>query len=83
MKIDINWISDVTDCETCGSSYAEGAVVSFDGEVVIDMTPAAACYDGVSFDSSEVYQAILEKLGHTVSTETTETGYRGGYEDYE
>lgn len=74
MKIEINWISDVTDCETCGSSYAEGAVVKFDGEVVIDMTPCAACYDGTSFDSSEVYAAILAQLGHEVVTETSQTG---------
>ena len=75
MKIEIEWISDDTDCETCGSSYAEGAVVKFDDEVVIDMTPCAACYDSTSYTSEEVYAAVLEKLGHEVVQSQTDIGW--------
>jgi hypothetical protein len=64
--IEIEWLSDVYDCETCGSDWADGAIVKFDGEVVIDMTPVAHCYDGVSFSQDQVYAAILEKLGHVL-----------------
>lgn len=86
MKIEIEWISDSTDCETCGGSYAEGAVVKIDGEVVIDMTPCAACYDGTSFTSEEVYKALLTHLGHEVEESSSNTGYdytNGDENDYE
>jgi hypothetical protein len=78
MKIEIEWISDSHDCETCGGSYAEGAVVKFDGDVVVDMTPFAHCFDSVNFTSDQVHSAILELLGHEVVETTIETGY-----DYE
>lgn len=69
MKITIQWMEDSTDCETCGSSYASGAVVLFDDEEVIDLSPAAHCYDGSSYEPCDVYRAILEKLGHVVEEE--------------
>lgn len=75
MKIEIEWMSDDTDCETCGSSWATGAVVKIDGEVVIDMTPAAACYDGVSYEESQVYAALLKHLGHEIQESHVDIGY--------
>lgn len=75
MKIEIEWISDVSDCETCGNSYADGAIIKIDGEVAIDMTPFATCYDGVSFSEGEVYKALLEHLGHDVEESSSNTGY--------
>lgn len=69
-NIHIQWLSDSHDCETCGSDYSEGAIVSFDGEQAISLIPVAHCFDNRTWDSGEVYNAILEKLGHTVSEET-------------
>lgn len=66
MNIEIEWLSDDFDCDTCGGSWAEGAIVRFDGEVVIDMTPVAHCYGGDSYSQDMVYTAILEKLGHVI-----------------
>lgn len=63
-KIEITWISDSTDCETCGSSWAEGAIVKIDGIVVLDFTPVAACYDGSSYMPEFIYQKLFSYLGH-------------------
>jgi len=73
MDIKIEWLSDDTDCETCGCSFAEGALVTV-GDETIDMTPQASCYGGVSYSESQVYAAILKHLGHTVSFENTYIG---------
>lgn len=66
-KIKIEWLDDSSNCETCGMSYAEGAIVSFDGEVVIELVPHAACYDGNSYSEDQVYRKIIEQLGHEVT----------------
>lgn len=64
MKIEIEWTSDSYDCDTCGPSWAEGAVVKFDGQEVLALVPVAHCYDGQSYSEREVFAAVLEKLGH-------------------
>lgn len=66
MKIEIQWLEDSYECEDCGTSWATGAVVTFDGEVVIDKPPLAHCYGGSSIDPEQVYKEIFEKLGHTI-----------------
>lgn len=66
MVIRIEWLEDSHDCESCGTCYATGARVFFDGKQVIDLEPVAYCFDGDDFDSIEVYSAIIEKLGHTL-----------------
>lgn len=85
MKIEIEWISDSNDCETCGGGYASGAVVKFDGDVVVDMTPHAHCFDSVDYSADQVHAAILDLLGHEVIQTTTDTGYSDsddeGYDD--
>jgi hypothetical protein len=70
--ITIDWLEDESDCDTCGWSYATGARVflsddetgSFD-EIITEM-PSASCQGGYDKSSSEIYQAILEKLGFKV-----------------
>lgn len=66
-SLDIEWMTDEHDCETCGSSWAEGAVVRLGDGVIVELRPHAACYDGASHDSAEVYRAILTSLGFSVS----------------
>jgi hypothetical protein len=66
-RIHINWLSDTSpNCETCGTSYAEGAIVRIDDELVLALMPSAHCFGGDSWDQHEVYRLIFEKLGHTV-----------------
>lgn len=66
MKINIEWLSDSHDCETCGGSYAEGARVLIDGEQLGEVTPIARCCSIANFERDEVFKAILEHLGHQV-----------------
>lgn len=67
--ITIEWLSDTYDgCETCGTSWAEGARVFIDGEMALDMSPSAYCFGGAHYDQSDVYERILRHLGHTVVT---------------
>ena len=66
MKIKVEILTDVWDCDTCGFSDAYGAKVYFDDELVLDMAPVAHCYDGKNYTEEEIFKAILNKLGHTV-----------------
>jgi hypothetical protein len=66
--IEIQWLSDSYDCETCGRTWAEGAIVKIDGQIAMDLTPYAHCFDGVHCERDDVMVKILEHLGHTVST---------------
>jgi hypothetical protein len=63
IRIDIESLYDEYDCENCGSSYAEGAIVKFDGEVVLELTPSAHCFGGTNYYTEDVYLKIIEKLG--------------------
>lgn len=63
-KIEIEWLSDSNDCDTCGGGYAEGAVVKIDGVTALDLTPRSACFDGDHYSQDEVYRRVLAHLGH-------------------
>ena len=64
-KITIQWLSDEYDCEdTCGTSYAEGARVYKDDELLFELKPVAHCHGGQSWCEREVYDLILSKLGY-------------------
>lgn len=66
--IRIEWLSDSHGCETCGTSYAEGARVFVDGKPVIELLPFADCFGGAHHDWPEVVDALLTHLGHTVES---------------
>ena len=66
MKIEIEWLEDEHDCDTCGWAYATGAKVKFHGDEVITMEPVAHCFGGSDYSPDTVYLAIIEKLGHEV-----------------
>ena len=65
--IETEWLDDSYDCETCGPSYADGAIVKIGGAVALDLTPHAHCYSGSNYSQSDVYKAILEHLGYQVA----------------
>lgn len=66
--IRIEWLSDSTDCDEAGCSggYSEGAKVYFDGKLALDLSPEASCFDGVHYDTDEVFSRILAALGHNL-----------------
>lgn len=68
--IQIEWLSDEHECETCGCTYAEGARVTSieypEPRVVFAFIPHAWCQGGDSWDREHVYLGILEALGHEI-----------------
>lgn len=66
-NISIEWTTDTHNCDTCGTSYAEGAIVRLNDEIILNLEPIAHCYDGDNYNQNEVYNKILEYLGYTVS----------------
>ncbi len=64
--IEIQWLSDYYDCETCGGNGAQGAIVWVDGEEILNLQPIAHCYDDTTYSESDVYKLILEHLGYEI-----------------
>ena len=65
----IEYLRDETDCETCGSSYASGYKIYFEGECVVDKTPYAHCYSGADYYEDSPHKDILEHMGVLISEE--------------
>ena len=65
--VSIRWLQDTHECDTCGTSYADGASVSVDGRPLLELVPSAHCYGGDSWDPETVFRAVLRELGHSVS----------------
>ena len=62
--IRIEWLADGDPRPSVPNAY--GAIVTIDGEIALDLQPAAG-RNGRSWDEAEVMRAILERLGHTVT----------------
>lgn len=67
-KVKIEWSYDDSDCETCGGSYAEGAVAWVDDVVVFDKPAVASCFGETNVSEGEVYNAILNYIGYDVES---------------
>ena len=59
-KLKIEWLHHATYCETCGSSYAQGFRAYLDGELIDEFVPHAACYDGDSIESDDVWIRLFK-----------------------
>lgn len=66
-SIEIVWLEDTHHCETCGTSYADGARIRIDGDVALELIPHAHCLGGDHFDRDDIYKRLIEHLGHTIS----------------
>ena len=66
MIIEIKTTEDTYDCETCGWDYATGGSIYVDGDLVLEKTPIAHCYNGQSYSETELLILALEKIGHTL-----------------
>lgn len=71
MHIEIEWLSDYSDCDQAGCSggYSEGAIVKVDGNTILELIPKAHCFGGDSWDKEDVWAKILEKLVGNVTVE--------------
>ena len=65
-NLTIERLSDDCDCETCGTSWAEGAIVKLNDRIILELEPHASCYGGKSWTDADVYHEILKYLGYTV-----------------
>lgn len=65
-RVEIEWLGDSYDCETCGYSYAEGARITIDGQVSLELVPRAHCFGGDNYSERDVFERILGQLGHEV-----------------
>lgn len=64
--VSVEWLSESVDCDTCGYNWAEGARVYFDDKLVLDLEPVAACFNGASYSTEQVFGMILKELGHNL-----------------
>lgn len=66
MNITIKYLNDSSDCDTCGLSWAEGFLVTFEDGTKIDMTPYSGCCSSTNYSENDLIRAVLTQLGHTV-----------------
>ena len=62
-KVKIECLSDYSDCETCGSSYAQGGRIWINDDLVWAVVPNAHCLGGDAYGLEEILIIALEKLG--------------------
>lgn len=65
-RIKIEWLTDNHRCETCGTSWSDGARVFIDGKPAIELLPVAHCFGGEHYEQHEVYARVFQHLGHTL-----------------
>lgn len=75
---EIVFMDDSHDCETCGSSYAEGYLIKKDGEVVVDKTPSASCFGGANYNQNEAYLELVKLTGIQVDVSYAFVDYCNG-----
>lgn len=66
-KIVIEHLVDEHDCETCGSSWAEGALITLPDSSTVELKPLANCFGGAHWDREEILLILLKKLGYEVT----------------
>lgn len=66
-SVEIEWVYDDYDCETCGPSFAQGAIVRVDNMVVLELIPRASCWSSDTWEAEEVYNLLLERFGFDVT----------------
>lgn len=63
MKIEILTLEDESECECCGSSFAEGGVIKIDDKELFRFEPVAFCYDSNSLSPDDLLAIALHKVG--------------------
>ena len=66
MKIEIRTNRDTSECDTCGTDFAEGGSVFIDGKEIINKPAVAYCMGGRNYSPADLLVMALDKLGHTV-----------------
>jgi len=61
-KLIIKHSHNTYDCEDCGLSFSDGAVVTLDGETIIDAPACAHCFGNTNIDYVHILVALCKKL---------------------
>lgn len=67
VEYQVTYLQDTYDCETCGSSYADGYEIRKNGELVYTMKPVAHCYGGDNYTQDELVEWIVNDLGAKIA----------------
>ena len=68
-KIKVIQTVDQRDCETCGSSYAEGGRIYIDEELVYEFNPHASCFNSLNMKYEDLMQKAFELIGYEMEYE--------------
>ena len=60
MKLKIEWNYDTWDCETCGTSFAQGAVVTLGDKVILNEPAVAHCFGSTDIDYIDILKAVCD-----------------------
>ena len=71
MKIEITTDADTSECDCCGTSYAEGGEVVIDGKTILSRPASASCVGSESWNEAELLVMALKKIGYDVSVDGT------------
>lgn len=71
VSVETTW--DSHQCETCGSSYADGFKIFVDGKLIKELEPVAHCFNGTFWTEEDVLDAVLTHFGHTLKREKQST----------
>ena len=61
-KLKIEYSFDSHECETCGGMYSEGAVVEYDGKIILNTPANAGCFDCVNIEEGHILRALCDHL---------------------
>lgn len=60
--LEIEWSTDKCNCETCGTTWSTGAVVKYNGEIILNEPANASCFESVDIDEDNVLRALCNEL---------------------
>lgn len=69
-------IVDVSECDDCGFSCADGARILIDGSLHSVLEPRADCFGGVTYDDDDIYREIHNGLYRNVAYSTEQDYFR-------
>lgn len=82
MKIEIRTNSDTSECDCCGTTWAQGGDVVIDGKLVLSKPASASCTGSGDWTESELLVMALKMLGHTIEVDGQEFHVTSHDEDY-
>lgn len=68
-QFEIKLLDDVHECETCGTTFADGYLIFHEGNLVSEKQPVAHCLSVVNHDREDALIEIINMLGHHVTVE--------------